>query len=113
LIQAVVQRYLHPFLWDPIITIVLQWPAWSLLGAPAAILVRTDGIVEREMTLNIDRLLRRMPLEERVYRHRCVEAGTDRRAGRSHRRRLSNRCRIDISNRAVPALQWLTLIAGE
>jgi hypothetical protein len=80
---------------------------------PAAILVRFDGIVEREMTLNIDRLLRRMTLEERVYRHRCVEAGTDRRAGRSHRRRLSNRCRIDISNRAVPALQWLTLIAGE
>jgi hypothetical protein len=39
LIQAVVQRYLHPFLWDPIITTVLQWPAWSLLGAPAAILV--------------------------------------------------------------------------
>jgi hypothetical protein len=39
LIQAVVQRYLHPFLWDPIITAVLQWPAWSLLGAPAAILV--------------------------------------------------------------------------
>jgi hypothetical protein len=39
LIQAVVQRYLHPFLWDPIITTVLQWPAWSLLGAPAAMLV--------------------------------------------------------------------------
>src|SRR6266571_1617250 len=39
LIQAVVQRYQHPFLWDPIITTVLQWPAWSLLGAPAAILV--------------------------------------------------------------------------
>jgi len=38
-IQAVVQRYLHPFLWDPIITTALQWPAWSLLGAPAAILV--------------------------------------------------------------------------
>lgn len=39
LIQAVVQRYLHPFLWDPIITTALQWPAWSLLGAPAALLV--------------------------------------------------------------------------
>jgi hypothetical protein len=39
LVQAVVQRYLHPFLWDPIITTVLQWPAWSLLGAPAAILL--------------------------------------------------------------------------
>jgi hypothetical protein len=38
-IQAVVQRYLHPLLWDPIITTALQWPAWSLLAAPAAILV--------------------------------------------------------------------------
>ena len=26
------------------------------------------------MTIDIDQLLRRMPLEERVYRHRCVEA---------------------------------------
>ena len=39
LMQSVVQRYLHPFLWDPIIAGVLQWPAWSLLGAPAAVLV--------------------------------------------------------------------------
>jgi len=39
LIQAVIQRYVHPFLWDPIIATVLQWPLWSLLGAPAAILL--------------------------------------------------------------------------
>src|SRR6266487_3066343 len=38
--------------------------------------VRIDGLVEREMTIDIDQLLRRMPLEERVYRHRCVEAGS-------------------------------------
>jgi sulfoxide reductase catalytic subunit YedY len=36
--------------------------------------VRIDGLVEQEMTVDIDTLLRRMPLEERVYRHRCVEA---------------------------------------
>ncbi|MGI9504925.1 MAG: hypothetical protein ACR2RE_17915 [Geminicoccaceae bacterium] len=36
--QAVTQRYLHPGLWDPVIISVLQWPAWSLLGAPGAIL---------------------------------------------------------------------------
>ena len=36
--------------------------------------VRIDGLVEREMTIDIDLLLRRIPLEERVYRHRCVEA---------------------------------------
>lgn len=39
MVQAVVQRYLHPLLWDPIIATVLQWPAWSLLGAPAAVLI--------------------------------------------------------------------------
>src|SRR5690606_21103130 len=33
-----------------------------------------NGMVEQEMTLDIDDLMRRMPLEERVYRLRCVEA---------------------------------------
>jgi len=36
--------------------------------------VRIDGLVEKEMTLSIDNLIRRMSLEERLYRHRCVEA---------------------------------------
>jgi methionine sulfoxide reductase catalytic subunit len=33
-----------------------------------------DGLVEQPITLDIDDLLRRMPLQERLYRHRCVEA---------------------------------------
>ncbi|MGI9499473.1 MAG: hypothetical protein ACR2P3_05515, partial [Geminicoccaceae bacterium] len=36
--QAIIQRYLHPGLWDPVIVSALQWPAWSLLGAPGAVL---------------------------------------------------------------------------
>ncbi|MGI4977965.1 MAG: protein-methionine-sulfoxide reductase catalytic subunit MsrP [Janthinobacterium lividum] len=36
--------------------------------------VSIDGLVEAPMTLGLDDLLRRMPLEQRVYRHRCVEA---------------------------------------
>ncbi|MGI9508996.1 MAG: protein-methionine-sulfoxide reductase catalytic subunit MsrP [Geminicoccaceae bacterium] len=36
--------------------------------------VRLDGMVEKEQTIAIDDLLARMPLEERLYRHRCVEA---------------------------------------
>ena len=36
--------------------------------------VKIDGLVEKEMTLGIDDLIRKMPLEERLYRHRCVEA---------------------------------------
>ncbi len=36
--------------------------------------VRLDGMVEKEQTVDIDELLKAMPLEERLYRHRCVEA---------------------------------------
>ncbi len=36
--------------------------------------VQIDGLVEKEQTLDVDDLLSRMQLEERVYRHRCVEA---------------------------------------
>ncbi len=36
--------------------------------------VRIDGEVESPRTIAIDDLLAQMPLEERVYRHRCVEA---------------------------------------
>ncbi|WP_075996997.1 protein-methionine-sulfoxide reductase catalytic subunit MsrP [Salaquimonas pukyongi] len=36
--------------------------------------VRIDGAVEEEKTVAIDDLLKAMPLEERLYRHRCVEA---------------------------------------
>jgi sulfoxide reductase catalytic subunit YedY len=36
--------------------------------------VRIDGMVERPFAIAIDDLLKKMPLEERIYRHRCVEA---------------------------------------
>src|SRR6204780_2546877 len=36
--------------------------------------VAIDGMVEKAMTVDIDDLLKKMPLEERLYRHRCVEA---------------------------------------
>jgi sulfoxide reductase catalytic subunit YedY len=36
--------------------------------------VAIDGMVEKELTVDADQLIRRMPLEERLYRHRCVEA---------------------------------------
>ena len=31
-------------------------------------------MVEKPITVDIDDLLKKMPLEERLYRHRCVEA---------------------------------------
>ncbi|MDA1323783.1 MAG: protein-methionine-sulfoxide reductase catalytic subunit MsrP, partial [Proteobacteria bacterium] len=36
--------------------------------------VTFDGMVEQKQTVDIDSLLKKMPLEERLYRHRCVEA---------------------------------------
>ena len=36
--------------------------------------VKIDGMVEKEITLDFDELVRKMPLEERLYRLRCVEA---------------------------------------
>lgn len=32
-----------------------------------------DGLVEKPMQIGIDDLMKKMPLEERLYRHRCVE----------------------------------------
>jgi sulfoxide reductase catalytic subunit YedY len=36
--------------------------------------VKIDGMVEKEQEIGLDDLIRKMPLEERLYRHRCVEA---------------------------------------
>ena len=37
-------------------------------------MVKIDGMVEKPQQIAIDDLLKQMPLEERLYRHRCVEA---------------------------------------
>jgi methionine sulfoxide reductase catalytic subunit len=36
--------------------------------------VKLDGMVEKAQEIGLDDLIRKMPLEERLYRHRCVEA---------------------------------------
>jgi len=36
--------------------------------------IKIDGMVETAQEIGIDDLIRKMPLEERLYRHRCVEA---------------------------------------
>src|ERR1700680_1312397 len=35
--------------------------------------IKIDGMVEKPMELGIDDLVRKIPIEERLYRHRCVE----------------------------------------
>lgn len=34
--QAGIQRYISPFLWEPVITTVLLWPGWAVFGVPGA-----------------------------------------------------------------------------
>jgi methionine sulfoxide reductase catalytic subunit len=51
----------------------------SIQGAAQALQIRPwqvtiDGLVENAITIDADALIGRMPLEERLYRHRCVEA---------------------------------------
>ena len=41
--QAVIQRYVSPTLWDPLIIGLLQWPFWSIFGAPGAMLAFLFG----------------------------------------------------------------------
>ena len=36
--------------------------------------IKIDGMVEKPIEIGIDELIRKMTLEERTYRHRCVEA---------------------------------------
>ena len=36
--------------------------------------IKIDGMVEKEQEIGIDDLIRKMPIQERLYRHRCVEA---------------------------------------
>jgi sulfoxide reductase catalytic subunit YedY len=49
---------------------------WRWVGpfTPLPWQLRVDGLVARPRTYDIDDLARAFPLEERVYRHRCVEA---------------------------------------
>ncbi len=36
--------------------------------------IKIDGMVDNPQTIDFDDLVRKMPLQERLYRHRCVEA---------------------------------------
>jgi hypothetical protein len=39
LTQAIVQRYIWPTLWDPVILSLLLWPAWLVFLAPGLLLL--------------------------------------------------------------------------
>ncbi len=35
--QAGIQRYVAPWLWEPVITTILLWPVWAAFGAPGLV----------------------------------------------------------------------------
>jgi hypothetical protein len=37
--QAGIQRYVAPWLWEPVITTILLWPGWAVFGVPALLLM--------------------------------------------------------------------------
>jgi hypothetical protein len=43
LVQAVVQRYIHPFLWDPIIVTILLWWAFAVLMVLGVLILALFG----------------------------------------------------------------------
>jgi sulfoxide reductase catalytic subunit YedY len=45
-------------------------PKWKL---PAEWIIKIDGEVAKPKSLNLDAVMKLAPLEERIYRHRCVE----------------------------------------
>ncbi|HUV32113.1 MAG TPA: protein-methionine-sulfoxide reductase catalytic subunit MsrP, partial [Devosiaceae bacterium] len=51
---------------------IAEAAALQLKPRPWAVVI--DGLVDNPVTIDIDDLMNRMGLEERLYRHRCVEA---------------------------------------
>ena len=47
LVQAVVQRYVHPFLWDPIIVTVLLWWAFAVFMVLGVLVLALAGAWSR------------------------------------------------------------------
>ena len=50
LVQAVVQRYIHPFLWDPIIITFLLWWAFAVLMVLGLLILALSGRRARTRT---------------------------------------------------------------
>jgi methionine sulfoxide reductase catalytic subunit len=46
-------------------------PKWKV---PSPWMVKIDGEVAKPQTMDLDAIMKLAPLEERIYRHRCVEA---------------------------------------
>ncbi|WP_428528680.1 hypothetical protein [Roseibium sp.] len=41
--QAVIQRYVHPAVWDPMLQTVLTWPAWAVFAGVGVLFLLLGG----------------------------------------------------------------------
>ncbi len=61
-VQTMIETVLHPWLWDPVLTTVLAFPAWLLLGLPGFLLLwrhspsRSEGDIDEDALFLFDRL---------------------------------------------------------
>ncbi|MDF1733553.1 MAG: hypothetical protein P1U49_18775 [Minwuia sp.] len=39
LVQVGLERYVHPYLFDPILLTILLWPSWLVAGVPALLIL--------------------------------------------------------------------------
>jgi hypothetical protein len=54
--QAFIESTLHPLLWAPIITTLLSWPGWAVLGGLGIILALLGRTPNRRRLVSIDQL---------------------------------------------------------
>jgi len=48
LVQAIIQRYIHPAIWDPGIVTVLLWPTWVVTLIPGVVLMLISLLGKKE-----------------------------------------------------------------
>ncbi len=70
--ERIATRYNNFYEFDPSSKTTIAKLAQNLTTRPWTIEI--TGLVRKQRTIDVDDLLRRFPLEERVYRFRCVEA---------------------------------------
>jgi len=49
-LQAVIQRYLHPLIWDPVIQFILTMPTWTVTGILGLLLLSLGRRRKRQRT---------------------------------------------------------------
>ena len=42
-LQAQIEREIHPFLWDPVLLFVLNWPSWLVLALLSYVCIRLSA----------------------------------------------------------------------